>query len=292
MARNADTHAFLTLLETVEAATKSLRFKSHETPWYRGQQKAEYDLLPSLFRSETLKAYAKSFDQRMPSNDAHRHEMIMRLESDVYFEFASHSSHLEDSPRSAWDILFLMRHYGLPSRVLDWSECLGVAVHFATMGQPNKMNSALWILNPYAMNEISWKSRDTVLPQYLIEVLRGPSKLHDTRRHPEVMIGRDYDRVLAGWQHDSFKFDAPVAVHPNRRNERMHAQQGVFTVHGNTWAPLNKQASVRNCWKKVEIGPRARRGALEFLKNAGIDERRLFPGLDGLSRAMKRRYGG
>jgi FRG domain len=65
-----------------------------------------------------------------------------------------------NSNRNDWDVLFAMQHYGTPARLLDWTEVLGVAVYFATLGVDEANPDGgpppcVWVLNPYALNAAS-----------------------------------------------------------------------------------------------------------------------------------------
>jgi FRG domain len=123
------------------------RARSSGSLWYRGCGKSAYPLLPSLYRHERLKA---------PDELADLERQLMtrfRQRSIPY-----HSRSLTDD----WDTLFFMQHYGVPTRLLDWTENPLIALHFALLGAiktPTKAgklafraDAAVWALDPVAWN--------------------------------------------------------------------------------------------------------------------------------------------
>jgi hypothetical protein len=165
-----------------------------------------------------------------------------------------------------------MRHHGLATRLLDWTEVLGVAVYFALRGADAGSTPCVWLLNPYALNEISWEERDLVAPEYL----------------PQG--GYHFAQYLVDCSDDGgFDWEQPVALYPLQTNARLHAQRGYFTIHGKDTRPLEKIAS--RVVRQVELPNAAWEHARLFLQDAGIDEYLLFPDLDGLTRHLHKKYG-
>jgi hypothetical protein len=270
------------LLGSIESARVSLRLEPTQRAWYRGHANAAHGLLPSLFRPSVLKTFAISHGMgaTLADPDA-RKDMLARLESDAYFDFVASTSRIDAAGLSSWDTLFLMRHFGLPTRTLDWTEVLGVALHFAVAYKAdNATPGAIWLLNPYRLNTMGDKygRGDTILPRNIC-LARGASR------------GVEYDELLAAWDHRDFPFEHPLGIYPDRRNERMHAQSGYFTIHGSVEDPIDLNPTVRDCVRKVIIPPDTLPAVRLFLWHAGIRERTLFPGLEGLSRDMRATYG-
>ena len=158
-------------LEAIDKASEQLKQEEEEDAdlWFRGHSAHAYKLLPSLFRHFTdLKGEA-------------REEKLWAVESDFFWEFWARGKELHGVIENDWDILFAMQHYQTPTRLLDWTETLGVAVYFATLnvdeglqlklreqarGESDakvieslearmKPHPSVWLLNPYALNRRS-----------------------------------------------------------------------------------------------------------------------------------------
>jgi hypothetical protein len=99
---------FAQLLDAVET------FQSESTvSWYRGCHDKGHKLEPTLYRHKTKKKIQEIAD----------------LETDVTTRFVQRSlPFLQRTLTNDWDKLFLMQHYGVPTRLLDWSENPFVAI--------------------------------------------------------------------------------------------------------------------------------------------------------------------
>ena len=84
------------LFEKIKEAEQEL---NTDVYWYRGHSKTSYKLTPTLFRAD---------------GDVN--------ESEVFYDYKMYSSSLNKTPKSNWDILFDMQHFGLPTRLLDWKD--------------------------------------------------------------------------------------------------------------------------------------------------------------------------
>jgi hypothetical protein len=163
------------------------------------------------------------------------------------------------------------RHLGTPTRLLDWTEVLSVALYFAIKNAYPGSIPCIWLLNPYRLNVHSWEVEDLVAPEYLPQ--------------------GDYDFAdyLVDFSDDAgFDWDEPVALYPEQRNSRLHAQRGYFTISGEDTRPLNqiRPSVFRKVILPIDAVPEAR----QFLAMSGIDEHLLFPDLDGLSRYLQAKY--
>lgn len=249
--------AWANFLTTVDREKKKLGFEDGEECFFRGHQELVWDLTPTLLRHCRERKLEKA-------------EEIRDFEASLFFEFQARARELHEHSPTEWDILFSMRHHSVATRLLDWTEVLGVAVFFALRDVFENSSPCVWILNPYALNEKSWKIRDLVAPEYL------PQGDYDFS---------DYLIDYAG--DPGFDWDEPVALYPIQRNARLHAQRGFFTIHGNDIRSLD--GIFPALVKKVPLPKEAWKDARLFLQDAGIDEFLMFPDLDGLARHLHKK---
>jgi hypothetical protein len=116
---------FSELFQTIQKPYKFIG--RSDVIWWRGEAKDEH-LIPGIFRKNRIK-----FDEGRLFNE-------FRLQSEV-----RHNK----TPKEYDSWLFLMQHYGLPTRLLDWSESILVALYFTC-------NEHGWS-SPYREGEIDLK---------------------------------------------------------------------------------------------------------------------------------------
>ena len=105
-------------------------------PWWRGQGVAK-PLIPSVYRDTSRGdlyevSIASKFAQRAPPR---------------------HRNCPAKGDLAAW--LFLMQHYRLPTRLLDWTEGPLIALFFAVEEEEHaRADGVWWALDPFAMNSV------------------------------------------------------------------------------------------------------------------------------------------
>lgn len=247
--------------------------------WFRGHTRADFKLLPSLFRA---------FEQ---PNAEKNWQTVFYKESDLFWEFAARARELHGVLEDDWDILFAMQHYGTPTRLLDWTESFAVALYFATLGISADRRVAsgrdsvpppcLWVLNPYRMNNCErWTSvegdeADTV----------HPNNLGWDQEEGEYYT---YGELLCEGYMD---WDWPVAIYPRQRNSRIHAQRAWFTIHGDEFVSIDEIDGHDQYAQRVVLPYDAVGPAKEFLKLAGINHYLLFADLESLSLHLQEKNG-
>jgi hypothetical protein len=178
-----------------------------------------------------------------------------------------------------------MQHYCVPTRLLDWTETLAVGVYFALhqfdtiAGLPVTFDPAdpprIWLLNPYELNVRNWdewEARDLFEPKNL-----------GWDPQEEEYWGYS-DLLLEG----GMDWDNPIAVYPRQRTNRMQAQRGWFTIHGDEFVRLDLMEDQKGFLRHVDIPLEAEPVAREYLKTAGIELFTLFPDLPNLAVHLSR----
>ncbi len=154
-----------------------------------------------------------------------------------------------------------MQHYGVPTRLLDWSESPLIAMYFAVENWSEKpdTDAALWCLWPTVLNQNA-NIVDKVEGQYI------PSFDDDELQTYTV------DRVRRDVRIELF----PVATIATRNNPRIQAQMGTFTIHHNRRIAL-EDVGDRSHVAKYTIPKEARKTLASELKLLGMTRFQPFP---------------
>ncbi|URQ99426.1 FRG domain-containing protein [Pseudoalteromonas sp. SCSIO 43095] len=100
------------------------QFVPHNHMVFRGVINSEYELIPSVGRLPELESLDEELD---------REKALLKQ-----FKMKS-SLRVQCLPSNDWEWLSLAQHYGLPTRLLDWSVNPLVALYFATAHSPEEL---------------------------------------------------------------------------------------------------------------------------------------------------------
>lgn len=243
-------------LAAIDKVKLHLKFEEGEECFMRGHANQSWNLLPSLGRVV----------RTLADEDA------LALEAASFWEFNARAQELYDRAQNDWEHLFHMRHHGVITRLLDWTETLSVALYFALDDNSvqNDSDPCIWLLNPYALNEQTCGPRDLVHPRYLSYGFED----------------WDYGAFLVS---KGVRWPGPIAIYPEQTNRRMHAQRAWFTIFG--WGRKPLEVPVPKAVAEVVLKTRAVEGAQEFLEHAGVGDYFVVQDLDGLANELHRKYG-
>lgn len=178
---------------------------------------------------------------------------------------------MDEKPNS-WETLFRMRHFGLPTRVLDWTESLNMALYFAVYGYGD--SPCIWVLDAHKLNEISLSNADIGNP------LDPSDGIKDYR---EYFLSKDNPQ-------DIYKF--PFAIIAPRMSDRIFAQRGLFTVQGSSDKMIDELDELKSCFRKIDIldNTTSKEEVKEYLKIMGINHFTVYPDFEGLRMFLMEEY--
>jgi hypothetical protein len=212
--------------------------KGHTDPvWYRGHSTQDWKLVPGFHRLTK------------PAS-----------EKDCINKFRQNANLLvEQLPRTDFDWLFVMQHYGVPTRLLDWTESPLVGLYFAVAGHP-KADAALWVLKPIQLNIQTTAKADEAkfIPSFEDDQLKNYSTIAVEQGNLTGIL--------------------PIAVIATRNTARIQAQLGVFTIHHSTKTPVEAIGNTKHV-AKYTIPASAKAKIQEDLSLLGFTKFQVFPEL-------------
>jgi hypothetical protein len=233
--------------------------KSSDKLWYRGQGDTDYVLEPSLFR-HTKNASLEVFK---------REKEILSIFKQRSLPYLSYR--IEDD----FEYLFLMQHYGIPTRLLDWSENPFVALYFSLSTSLNKKcDSSFFVLNP-----MEWNRK-------LLKIDPGNIRIFNVF---DPIIRKGYEISSDDF---SMGYPYPTALNGNYNSQRILAQKGVFLIFGREIKSMeniyDEFFDKKPVLKKYIIENGNKKRLFDELLSIGITDAVIFPDIEGLGKEIRR----
>lgn len=235
---------YLEAIAEIEATWRNKWPNLAPLAWFRGHHRSSWLLEPGLFREPYLVDHS-------------------RWEQFLFQEFKGRAvAYLQGSaPQSHWQWLYLMRHHGVPTRLLDWTESSLVALYFSSAlgnGVDASGDGCVWVLNEaWLLDQAYYQSGWAATAESIL--------IGDARTH------------------------VPVPICPPHITPRISAQRSRFTLHPVTpgaFDRLRERDGGCEALQAVEIPASAKPQISQDLRQAGIAESALFPDLEGLAREL------
>jgi hypothetical protein len=179
-----------------------------------------------------------------------------------------------DSP---WNWLALGQHHGLPTRLLDWTNSPYVALHFATSHTHEfDRDGVVWMVDYVRAHELAPAPLRVCLE-------REGAVLFTTELLASVAAGPD--------ELERLDEDFVVFFEPPSFDERIVNQYALFSLMSRADASMEEWLERhRELVRRIVIPAELKWEVRDKLDQANVTERVLFPGLDGLTRALTRHY--
>jgi hypothetical protein len=217
--------------------------------WYRGHSRASFRLLPTIGREAKYAGREKLFTAEDERWLLHR--------------FRRRAFAHDDDVRNAGYALFLARHYGLPTRLLDWTGNALFGLYFSCEAHLDS-DGMVW----------AFRQRHEAEILDAFELANRPSeeKLFETK-------GGDVQIKI---------------VHTVFNSARLIAQEGGFTLHSDPWRSLDEFAGKEFTASALDVEQLYRwlipkefkSPIIRQLSGLGISRRSVFPDLDGIARSL------
>jgi hypothetical protein len=243
------------VIQFIKSLQKDLkRWPQDINPWFRGESGTDEPLTPKVanLSAEQELYLLQSFRRKAGG--------------------LGHTPHREGET-DLW--LFLAQHYGVKTRLLDWTEGALIALFFAVnRGNPNPR---VYMLNAHNLNNLAYNIN-----------LPPPN-------FPLSWTEANRQNIALAWaapeKRNDMGLELPVAFPATYQDHRMIAQRSCFTVHGKCLLSLdillsNKTSDISDYLVTYRISPRASSKITKQLFYLGISAASIFPDLDNLSKDL------
>lgn len=225
-------------------------YKPEDIVWYRGHADASWNLVPGIARA--------------PHDVAAEQTLIKRFKQNAY-RFLTHPPARDEG----WPWLFLMQHYGLPTRLLDWTESPLFGLWFAVAtSDHDAADGCLWTLQPTELNALAH-----IKPTFPQEI-------------PYFGDDIELDNYLPTRVGTGMASNSPAAGIAGRAFERIYAQAGVFTI------THREQISLANLdpppVRRFVIPADAKQTIRDELAYLGVTDLTIFPQLENVAKLAQR----
>jgi FRG domain len=259
VAKTQKARSWTDILEALYDGSWNPRLRRFRSPFaFRGLSSVEHPLSSSLVRL---------------AGDADTHTLELAL----LRNFRKYAASEGNQADSIWDWLALGQHRGLPTRLLDWTYSPLVALHFATEAPEDfDRDGVVWCVNFVEANK--------QLPARLRRIMAREGS--QTLTVDMLAVFKDLRAFDALARTPFLVFLEPPAI-----DRRILNQLALFSLMSSATAKMDDWLKRHpHLSRRVLIPAELKWEIRDKLDQANVNERILFPDLDGLSRWLTRYY--
>lgn len=251
--------------------------------WFRGHSNNDWELVPKIQRNFGGTDEELFRIERYYTNDFQAKASVLKLPKPRIDEYAN------------W--LTLMQHYGLKTRLLDWSRSPLIALYFAVSDKNEYQKDAcIWLLSPGGLN----KSEELESPTYIDGKKYENSFIynmsHKTVRAMIFTAFRRWEPNCKTITPDDKKFDFQfrrlqnkiVACYPTEADNRVYNQFSTFTVHNST--RKLEEFCDKLTLARIIIPCEIKEQLLNELAICGITQSYIFPDFEHLAAEINKEF--
>ncbi len=185
-----------------------------------------------------------------------------------------------------------MQHYGVPTRLLDWTTNALIALYFAIESMPSNSepyDNDETPLEDYLSSQAGEFSTHAAAVFALCPKTFNKESIREKRIVPISEECESWKMYIDPMTKGGVNNMLPVAISPNHIDKRIRAQSGYFTLHGaNVWA-IDYYEPIRDVLVKIMIPYSAIPAMVRDLEAVGITDSLVFPDLSGLAKEVLRK---
>lgn len=185
--------------------------------------------------------------------------------------------HENSHPASKLAWLSVMQHYGVPTRLLDFTESPYIALYFALESYSHHLGKDI------ALFAIDYSA---ILQKSIEYIQSKDSEFRETRATVFERQDEIFDSIV-----DRFSYDIAWIAEPQVLNARLDRQGGSFLLSGNRslqieavlGLPLYQDVDIRKLVIPSTLVP----GVFALLRKTNITSKSLYGDLEGLARSIR-----
>jgi len=269
VAKNLDEYS--TIINNLKSTEQSL--------WYRGMSSASYLLEPSLFREKSVIGLEYS-GREINGRYYRKSEAIMKSDLAAIDSFIEQYSQFYPEKTKNYnlvDYLYIMQHYDIPTRLLDFSKDELIALYFAVANlKKDKVLDCDEEIEDYFEKD---GDSDLGASVHIIDPIY-------TNENTNIFVNLK-DQILNIDNIDIdvlSNIDLPLCIETDNQDSRIISQKGVFLLFGRAYKPYEYYDIFNRKTVKIFI-PNSCRSLIkqELKETLKISHRSVFPDIKGIS---------